>query len=94
MKVLGVIPARFRSTRLPKKPLRLIAGKPMIQHVYLNAKKAKLLDEVVVATDAPEIMSVVNDFGGEAVLTSPSHSSGTERIVEVAEKYKKFDVGL
>ena len=91
MKTLGVIPARLGSTRLPKKPLRLIAGKPLIQHVFLNAKKAKLLDNIVVATDSPEIVAAVDDFGGEAILTSPSHASGTERIVEVAQKFKKYD---
>ena len=91
MKVLGVIPSRLGSVRLPKKPLRLIAGKPLIQHVYQNVKKAKLLDDLVVATDSPEIVRLVQDFGGEAVLTSPAHASGTERVAEVAQKYKKYD---
>jgi 3-deoxy-manno-octulosonate cytidylyltransferase (CMP-KDO synthetase) len=91
VKILGVIPARLGAVRLPKKPLRLLAGKPLIQHVVQNVKKAKLLDEVVVATDSLEIIRVVEDFGGEAVLTSPAHASGTERVAEVARKFKKYD---
>jgi 3-deoxy-manno-octulosonate cytidylyltransferase (CMP-KDO synthetase) len=91
VKVLGVIPSRLGSVRLPKKPLRLIAGKPLVQHVYQNVKKAKLLDDVVVATDSQEIFDLVRDFGGEAVMTSPVHASGTERISEVAQKFKKYD---
>ncbi len=91
MKILGVIPARLGSVRLPKKPLKLIAGKPLIQHVYQNVKKSKLLDGVVVATDSTEISRLVEDFGGEAVLTSPAHASGTERVAEVAGKFKKYD---
>jgi 3-deoxy-manno-octulosonate cytidylyltransferase (CMP-KDO synthetase) len=92
MKALGVIPARLGSVRLPQKPLRFIAGKPLIQHVYQNVKKSRLLDDVVVATDSNEIVRLVEDFGGEAVLTSPAHASGTERVGEVAKKFKKYEI--
>jgi len=92
MKVLGVIPARLGSTRLARKPLREIAGKLLIEHVYGNIKKAKSLDGLVVATDAKEIYDAVDDFGGEVVMTSPRCASGTERVAEVAQKYKKYDI--
>lgn len=92
MKVLGVIPSRLGSVRLPKKPLRLIAGKPLIQRVYENIKKSKLLDDLVVATDAPEIEKLVDGFGGQSVMTSPACQSGTERVAEVAKKFKNFDL--
>ena len=73
MKVLCVIPARYASTRLPGKPLSLIAGKPMIQHVYERACQAKLPDEVVVATDNELVKKAVDSFGGKAMMTSPDH---------------------
>ena len=83
MKVLCVIPARYASTRLPGKPLSLIAGKPMIQHVYERACQAKLPDEVVVATDNELVKKAVDGFGGKAMMTSPDHPSGTDRLAEV-----------
>ena len=82
MKVLCVIPARYASTRLPGKPLSLIAGKPMIQHVYERACQAKLPDEVVVATDNELVKKAVDGFGGKAMMTSPDHPSGTDRLAE------------
>ena len=85
MKVLCVIPARYASTRLPGKPLSLIAGKPMIQHVYERACQAKLPDEVVVATDNELVKKAVDGFGGKAMMTSPDHPSGTDRLAEVAD---------
>lgn len=84
--IIGVIPARYQSTRLPGKPLSDIAGKPMIQWVYEAVCQAKLLDQVWVATDDERIMQVVNGFGGRAVMTSPEHQTGTDRLAEVAEK--------
>ena len=84
MKVIGVIPARYHSTRLPTKLLVDILGKPMVQHVYELAQKAKLLDEIIVATDDERIVAAVRDFGGRVVLTSPAHVSGTDRTAEVA----------
>ena len=84
MKILAVIPARYAATRLPAKPLADIHGKPMIQWVYENAKRAKLPSEVVVATDDERIRSVVEGFGGIAVMTSPDLQSGTDRVAAVA----------
>lgn len=92
MKVLCVIPARYASTRLPGKPLSMIAGKPMIQHVYERACQAQLPDEVVVATDNEMVEKAVLDFGGKAVMTSPDHPSGTDRLAEVALMYPDVDV--
>ena len=79
----AVIPARYASTRLPGKPLLDIAGKPMIQHVYDKACSSRA-EKVIVATDDERIVSAVNDFGGEVLLTSPDHESGTDRLQEVA----------
>ena len=84
MRVLLVIPARYASTRLPAKPLADIGGKPMIQRVWEQGRLAKGVDEVVVATDDARIADVVKRFGGTAVLTSPGHATGTDRIAEVA----------
>lgn len=92
MKVLCVIPARYASTRLPGKPLSMIAGKPMIQHVYERACQAQLPDEVVVATDNELVEQAVLGFGGKAVMTSPDHPSGTDRLAEVALMYPDVDV--
>lgn len=91
MKFLGLIPARYASTRFPGKPLADIAGKPMIQRVY--ERVASLLDDVCVATDDDRIFQVVQDFGGKAVMTSPDHRSGTDRCYEALKKTEgDFDV--
>lgn len=92
MKVLCIIPARYASTRLPGKPLSLIAGKPMIQRVYERACQAQLPDEVVVATDSELVKQAVDGFGGKAVMTSPDHPSGTDRLAEVALLYPDVDI--
>lgn len=92
MKAICVIPARYASTRLPGKPLSMIAGKPMIQRVYERACQAKLVDEVVVATDNDLVKSAVDAFGGKAVMTSPDHPSGTDRLAEVVLQYPDVDV--
>lgn len=84
MQVIGIIPARYGSTRLEGKPLKDICGKPMIQYVYEAAQKARLLDQVYVATDDQRIVDAVEKFGGKACLTSPSHHTGTDRVAEVA----------
>lgn len=84
--VLGVIPARYGSTRLPGKPLVDLAGKPMIQHVYERSSKAELLDKLVVATDDNRIAEKVESIGGNAMMTSSEHSTGTDRVAEVARK--------
>ena len=80
----GIIPARFESTRFPGKPLHPILGKPMIQRVYEGARTARLLSRVIVATDDERIFAAVRGFGGEAVMTSSHHPSGTERVAEAA----------
>ncbi|TCL64791.1 3-deoxy-manno-octulosonate cytidylyltransferase (CMP-KDO synthetase) [Hydrogenispora ethanolica] len=87
MKVLGVIPARYQSTRLPGKPLLDIVGKPMIQWVYESAKTASLLDEVLVATDDQRICDAVRQFGGTVELTAADHPTGTDRLAEVARRH-------
>jgi 3-deoxy-manno-octulosonate cytidylyltransferase (CMP-KDO synthetase) len=83
-RVLGVIPARYASTRFPAKPLAPIAGKPMIQWVWEAGSKAKSLDDLVVATDDQRIFDVVHAFGGKAIMTREDHESGTDRLAEVA----------
>ncbi|MBU1043738.1 MAG: 3-deoxy-manno-octulosonate cytidylyltransferase [Candidatus Omnitrophica bacterium] len=83
MDVIGIIPARYGSTRLPAKALADILGKPMIQHIYERAKQASILDDVIVATDDTRIKAAVEKFSGKVVLTSKEHSSGTERLTEV-----------
>jgi 3-deoxy-manno-octulosonate cytidylyltransferase (CMP-KDO synthetase) len=80
MKVIGVIPSRYASVRLPAKPLALICGKPLVQWVWEAARQARTLDELLVATDDDRIASVVRGFGGIAVMTSPDCPSGTDRI--------------
>ena len=85
MKVIGIIPARYDSKRFPGKVLADILGKPVIQRVYEQARKAELLDEILVATDNEEIFKAVENFGGKAVMTSSSNcKSGTDRLAEVA----------
>lgn len=86
MKILGIIPARFASSRFPGKPLADIGGKSMIQRVYEQALKAKSLSKVVVATDDPRILDHVISFGGDACMTSESHPSGTDRCFEALKK--------
>jgi len=88
MSVVAIIPARFGSTRLPGKPLAQIGGRPMIQHVYESAAKAKVLDRVIVATDDRRIEAAVKGFGGEVMMTSADHASGTDRLAEVARRIK------
>ena len=86
MKIIGIIPARFASTRFPGKPLALIAGKPLIQHVVEQCQKAKSLREVIVATDDTRIWEVAQNFC-RVEMTRPEHtSSGSDRIAEVAER--------
>lgn len=90
MKILGVIPARYGSTRLEGKPLMDICGKTMIERVYRRAKKSNL-DRVIVATDDERIACEVEKFG-EVVMTSKNHKNGTSRICEVIDKIKGYDV--
>ena len=88
MKVIAVIPARYGSTRFEGKPLANILGKPMIQYVYEGVCQSRLIEEVLVATDDQRIMEVVQQFGGKAVMTSPDHYTGTDRVAEVAQKVR------
>ena len=85
MLIYGIIPARYASTRLPGKPLALIHGKTMIQHVYERSAQCMCLDKVLVATDDLRIRAAVESFGGNCILTRPDHSSGTDRLAEAAE---------
>ena len=80
--LLGVLPARWGSIRFPGKPLHLIAGKPLIQHVWERCQQCRNLDEILVATDDARIRDAVTAFGGKAVMTSPEHPTGTDRIAE------------
>lgn len=82
-KFVGIIPARFASSRFPGKPLADIGGKSMIERVYGQAKKSRILTDVIVATDDQAILKIVKSFGGKAILTSPDHPSGTDRCAEV-----------
>ncbi len=87
MKIIAVIPARLASTRLPRKPLREILGKPMVQRVYEAAKAAKGLEDVIVATDSYEIMELGQSLGMNTVMTSSDCKSGTDRVREVALRF-------
>lgn len=87
MKIVGIIPARFASTRFPGKPLVDIGGKSMIQRVYEQAKKSVSLADVIVATDDIRIHDHVIAFGGEIIMTADSHQSGTDRCFEAIKKY-------
>ncbi len=84
--IIGILPARWGSTRFPGKPLHLIAGKALIQHVWDRCRLAKSLSELIVATDDSRIFDAVHSFGGKAVLTSPDHPSGTDRLAEAVLK--------
>jgi len=84
--IIAIIPARFGSTRFPGKALVPIQDKPMIQWVYERTCMSRLVNRVIVATDDERIMNAVSSFGGESIMTSSSHSTGTDRIAEVAQK--------
>ena len=92
MKILGVIPARYASTRFPGKPLIDLAGKSMIQRVYEQCLKASSLSDLVVATDDQRIADAVKAFNGKMVMTADHHQSGTDRCAEVISKMPDFDV--
>lgn len=83
---VAVIPARYASTRFPGKPLALIKGKPMIQHVWARCSEAGCFSRIIVATDDQRIIDAVKAFGGEALMTSPSCASGTDRVAETARQ--------
>ncbi len=85
MRIIGLIPARYASTRFPGKPLKLLANKPIIQHVYEQSIKCSKLDEVYIATDDERIRDVIASFGGKVIMTASTHTSGTDRLAEASE---------
>jgi 3-deoxy-manno-octulosonate cytidylyltransferase (CMP-KDO synthetase) len=87
---VGIIPARWSSTRFPGKPLCIIAGKPLLRHVWERSKRAKNLGAVIIATDDMRIAETAFNWGAEIALTSPKHRSGTDRVAEVARHAKHF----
>ena len=95
MKIIGIIPSRYASSRFLGKPLADILGKSMIQRVFEQCKKATLLSEVIVATDDARIFNHVTEFGGKAIMTSNSHPSGTDRCNEVVQKLtEKYEIAI
>ena len=80
--IIGILPARWGSTRFPGKPLHLIAGKPLIQLVWEQCSKCSRLDELIIATDDERILAAAESFGAKAVMTSPEHPTGTDRLAE------------
>lgn len=91
MNILGIIPARYNSTRFPGKPLADINGKTMIQRVYEQCSQSKKLSKILIATDDERIASHIRDFGGESVMTSPQHQSGTDRCAEIIRNAPESD---
>lgn len=90
--IIGIIPARFASSRLMGKPLANIGGKPMIQHTYNNARKSKLLDKVVIAVDDEKVFQVVKELGAEVYMTPKNCTSGSDRIAIVTEKIPEASI--
>jgi 3-deoxy-manno-octulosonate cytidylyltransferase (CMP-KDO synthetase) len=91
-KAVGIIPARWRSTRFPGKPLHLIANKPLLQHVWERCRRAKKLDAVIIATDDMRIAKAAFNWGAEVAMTSSKHQSGTDRVAEVVRNAKQYDI--
>src|SRR5437588_897065 len=91
-KAVGIIPARWHSTRFPGKPLHLIANKPLLRRVWERCGRAKQLDAVIIATDDIRIAKAAFDWGAEVAMTSPKHQSGTERVAEVVRKARQYDI--
>ena len=91
VEAVGIIPARYDAKRLPGKPLALIQDRPMIQHVYERAARAASLQQLVLATDDSRIQKAVARFGGEVLMTSGDHKSGTDRVAEAARQLMLSD---
>ncbi|UCC94498.1 MAG: 3-deoxy-manno-octulosonate cytidylyltransferase [Candidatus Omnitrophota bacterium] len=89
--VIGVIPARYRSTRLPLKLLKNLCGKPLLQWTWENASSSRILDKLIIACDDPKVREVAEEFGAEVMMTSVQHTSGTDRIAEAA---RDIDVNI
>src|SRR5262245_8298156 len=96
MKTLAVIPARLGATRLPRKPLRLLAGRPLVVRVWERVAAMDIADRCVIATDSEEVAAAARQNGADAVLTSSEHPSGTDRVAEVAKQreFAGFDAVL
>jgi 3-deoxy-manno-octulosonate cytidylyltransferase (CMP-KDO synthetase) len=97
LKILGIIPARYASTRFPGKPLAILAGKSIVQNVYEQCRLSKSLESVIVATDDQRIFDHVKSFGGEVLMTNPNHPSGTDRCAEVMTElhgFEKYDYAI
>jgi len=92
--VTAIIPARWASTRFPGKPLVQLRGKPLVQHVWERARRAKSVDRIIIATDDMRIAEAAFDFGSEVALTSPKHPTGTDRLAEVAKRLKSAPIIL
>jgi 3-deoxy-manno-octulosonate cytidylyltransferase (CMP-KDO synthetase) len=92
MKVIGIIPSRYESTRFPGKPLIDLAGKTMIQRVYEGVSRTQLIDRIIVATDDQRIFSEVESFGGEVMMTSTQHKTGTDRCIEIVNEVDQCDI--
>ncbi len=91
MKILAVIPARYRSQRFPGKPLAMIGDRPMVQWVYEAASSCPVFERVVVATDSEKIAECVDGFGGKVEMTRSDHPTGTDRVAEVAQRYPEME---
>jgi 3-deoxy-manno-octulosonate cytidylyltransferase (CMP-KDO synthetase) len=89
-KTVGIIPARWHSTRFPGKPLHLIGNKPLLRHVWERCRRAKELDSLIIATDDMRVAQAAFNWGAEVALTSPHHQTGTDRVAEVARKATRF----
>ena len=89
-RAVGIIPARWRSTRFPGKPLHLLASKPLLRHVWERCRRAKKLDALIIATDDMRIAAAAFEWGAEVAMTSAKHQSGTDRVAEVARKLRGF----
>ncbi len=90
--IIGILPARWGSTRFPGKPLHLIAGKPLIQLVWEQCSKCRRLDALVIATDDERILAAAEGFGAKAVMTSPEHPTGTDRLAEAVRSLPQADI--
>jgi len=90
--IIAIIPARYSSRRFPGKVIADLDGKPVVQHVYERVSGAESVSQVVIATDDSRIEQAVNEFGGEVIMTSPDHASGTDRVAEAVEKINRGDI--
>ncbi|RYD38074.1 MAG: 3-deoxy-manno-octulosonate cytidylyltransferase [Verrucomicrobiaceae bacterium] len=90
--IIGILPARWGSSRFPGKPLHLIAGKPLVQHVWEQCRKCTRLDDLYIATDDERIFAAAESFGAKAIMTSPEHPTGTDRLAEAVRLLPQVDI--